>query len=181
MASAAHYHRPASISEIAAYHEDTGSSLLIYFSDTTLRHYPARFFGYLPQEIHEELQVRLEETDIRSSLTILAHLEGVFRIDYRERCTRQLRKRDALSRAFWYLWRKHGERARLEDQILELWKAEFSDKSKLIGELRGAFKFRHWLAHGRYSVPKFPKYDYRSIYDLADAVITTFPFYRGQS
>lgn len=38
----------------------------------------------------------------------------------------------------------------------------------LLGELAGAFRYRHWLAHGRYWQPKLGrKYDYLSVFGLA--------------
>jgi hypothetical protein len=46
----------------------------------------------------------------------------------------------------------------------------------LIGELRSAFKFRNWLAHGRYWTPKLGRnYDFESLYLLADAVFSPLP------
>jgi len=46
--------------------------------------------------------------------------------------------------------------------------AENGSYSKLINALQGAFKYRHWLAHGRYWVPKYgQKYDFDSVYVLA--------------
>jgi hypothetical protein len=45
----------------------------------------------------------------------------------------------------------------------------------IIGELRGAFKFRHWLAHGRYWKPKFGRrYDFNDIYTIADIALKHF-------
>jgi len=46
----------------------------------------------------------------------------------------------------------------------------------MIGELRGAFKFRHWLAHGSYWPPKLGRrYDFTFVYSLADDVLNAFP------
>ena len=51
--------------------------------------------------------------------------------------------------------------------------------AKLIGDLRGAFRFRHWLAHGRYWNPKLgQKYDFVSVYSLAANVLGDFPLFR---
>jgi hypothetical protein len=48
----------------------------------------------------------------------------------------------------------------------------------LIGELRGAFRFRHWLAHGRYWTPKLGRrYNYEDVYALADETFKSFPFF----
>ena len=42
--------------------------------------------------------------------------------------------------------------------------------SRLIGDVRGAFKFRHWVAHGRYWVAKLGrKYDFAYVHLLASA------------
>jgi hypothetical protein len=47
---------------------------------------------------------------------------------------------------------------------------------KLIGDLRGAFNFRHWLAHGRYWEPKLGRnYDFVTVYGLAASVLSSFP------
>jgi len=64
----------------------------------------------------------------------------------------------------------------LEDDILEMWKTYSTVSARIIGDLRGAFRFRHWVAHGRYWVPKFGQnYDFGAIYTLADEVFLTFP------
>jgi hypothetical protein len=52
-----------------------------------------------------------------------------------------------------------------------------SVSDKVIGDLKGAFKYRHWLAHGRYWEPKLgQKYDYYSVYILAESIFGSFPF-----
>ena len=60
---------------------------------------------------------------------------------------------------------------RLDEDIFETWRQKQTSSRGLIGDLRGAFKFRHWIAHGRYWEPKLGrKYDFDSVYDLADIV-----------
>lgn len=69
------------------------------------------------------------------------------------------------------IYQMKGSRASLEDDILRLWKEDFPEYKRLISEVITAFKYRHWLAHGRYWEPKLGRiYDYYSLYDLADAV-----------
>jgi len=67
---------------------------------------------------------------------------------------------------------------RLDEDILEGWKRhEPLVSSALIGELRGAFKFRHWLAHGRYWVPKLGRrYDFNSVHLMAEGLVSALPF-----
>jgi hypothetical protein len=41
--------------------------------------------------------------------------------------------------------------------------------------LRAAFKFRHWLAHGRCWTPS-RTFSFDDIFSLAEATLQTFPF-----
>jgi hypothetical protein len=179
-----------SIVDVATYHEDTDASLRMIFTSAKFAAYhplrlfvtgvnptfAARFIGKSPSAIDTELADRLNETDLRSSLAILVRIDAAFRIDYIQRS--QKRKRDPLSRAFRALYARQGPSVRLEDDIFDTWQREHPESVQLIRELKGAFKFRHWLAHGSYLQPKLGrKYDYQGVYNLADSVLTSFPLY----
>jgi hypothetical protein len=152
--------------------EDADASFRLYISDSNPA-LPNRLIGLRPSELKEELTIRIEETDLRSSLALLTCLEASFRIDYLQRC--QKRRRDSVSKALRVLHKQHGQHVRLEDDILATWRREHPELGSLIGELVGAFKFRHWLAHGRYWRPKHGrKYDYQSIYGLAVSILASF-------
>jgi hypothetical protein len=164
----------AAIEAIAEYHNDVDSSLRLYFSEVSPS-FSTRFFGLRPEEIQTELTARLEETDQRSAFFILTSLEAAFRIDYEYRC--QKRMRDDLSRSFRAIYKRRKTRVSLDEEILGAWIEASPGLRRLIGELRGAFRFRHWLAHGSYWVPKLGrKYDFNFVYALADDVLNAFPF-----
>jgi uncharacterized protein YutE (UPF0331/DUF86 family) len=164
-----------SLFDVAAYHRDTDASLRVYFADVHPK-FSIRFTGYLLEEVIDELTDRLDETDRRSSLAVLSHVEAAFRVDYLQRC--QKRKRDSLSKVFRVMYKNRGISVRLEDDIFEAWRRAHPLTAQLISELRGAFKFRHWLAHGSYWTPKLGrKYDYQSIYALADSALASFPLF----
>jgi hypothetical protein len=75
-----------------------------------------------------------------------------------------------------------GSRASLEEEILPAWRKYTDVASGVISDLRGALKYRHWLAHGRYWVPKLGrKYEYHDIYALAHAVFAAFPLEGARS
>lgn len=94
-------------------------------------------------------------------------------MDYRYRCKRKLK--DKLSRRFRQIYKSHAERVQLDEDILEGWAEDSTAPRQLISELRGAFHFRHWLAHGRYWEPKLGrKYDYNYLFLLAEAIINAF-------
>ena len=161
------------LDEIDAYKRDVDASLRHYFAQLPPE-LKQRLFGKTPSEASDELQLRLDESDTRSSFFVLTSLEASFRIDFDYRCTKRLK--DELSAYFRDLQREHGDRIRLDDDILEGWKRYAHAPSALISELRRAFKFRHWLAHGRYWAPKVGrKFDFESVYSMA-LLVSAFPF-----
>lgn len=159
------------ILEVAEYHNDVVASLR-YFSKTSPSFVSTRYFG---RSLSDVLAARIEETDLRSAFFVLAALEAAFRIDYLYRC--QKKERDDVSRAFRDIYKDRQENVSLDEDIFETWKEKSSAPGpRLIGELRGAFNFRHYLAHGRYWEPKLGrKYDFNFIYSLADYVLNAFP------
>ena len=143
------------------------SSLRYYFTEAPSSF--ARFFDSTPQELAEELKHRIEETDLRSILVTLAALEASFRIDYQSRCREKLK--DDLSRAFRAIYKEKEISVSLDQDIFEAWKAYFPESKGIIGDLRTAFRLRHWLAHGRYWEPRIGrKFDFDSVFDLAVVV-----------
>ena len=175
MASRVGFRRPPVLAEIAAHHQDLESSLTLYFSVSSPS-YLVRFAEYATSEVGEELGKRLGEVDLTSSLTVLASVEAAFRIDYLQRCYR--RGKDPVSRALRDIYKEKQQNASLEDEILEAWINHSSGARSIIGELRGAFRFRHWLAHGRYWTPKLGRrYDFDDVFILAELTLHSFPFY----
>jgi hypothetical protein len=161
--------------EIAAHHQDVESSLTLYFSPGSPS-YPVRFDRYAATKVAYELRERLREVDLTSSLTVLASVEAAFKIDYLQRC--YLKGKDPVSRAFRYIYKNKQWHASLEDEIFDVWAKNSSVPRPIIGELRGAFKFRHWLAHGRYLTPKLGRrYNFDDVFALADLTLRSFPFY----
>lgn len=161
----------AEVTSIAEYHTDVVSALRLYFSSAAQSSPNPRN----SDAIVKLLSLRLRETDQRSAFFVMARLEAAFRVDYECRC--RLRMKDELSKAFRRLWKLQTTRVSLDEDLFDLWKAHVSASRQLISELRGAFKFRHWLAHGRYWKPKLgrSKYDFDYVYDLAEAVFASLP------
>jgi len=158
----------------ALYHEDLEQSLKLYFS-AEAGSFDFRFAGYEPAEVDAELGARLAELELASTLTVLSAVEAAFRIDYLLRC--DLKKKDPLSMVFRETYKKKRHWAHLEEDILDVWKIYTDGSAKLIGDLKGAFKFRHWLAHGRYWVYAGQKYDYVTIYALAASALNSFELF----
>lgn len=162
------------LAEIANLREDVHAALQLYFSPDNPE-YPVRFFGYSTAEISAELMARKAEVDRQAIFSILSAIEAAFRVDYERRC--KMRQRDPISRAFRQLDKEKGSFVSLDENILEIWKQNTTSLSKTIGEIRSSLHLRHWLAHGRFWVPKLgKKYDYVSVYTLGSQIFNSFPF-----
>jgi hypothetical protein len=165
----------STITEIAKYNNDILDSLKLHFRELS-----PNFIGRSREEIATERAARIEETDLRSAFFILVSLESDFLVDYEHRCRRRMKS--ALSKAFLSIYRSRrgnarvGKNARLSEDIFETWKKNSSAPiPRLIGELRDAFTFRNWVAHGGYREPKpRGKYDFDDVYSLADNVLKEF-------
>lgn len=164
------------IVEVAEYHNDVVASLK-YFSKTSPSLISTRYFG---RPLSDVLAARIKETDLRSAFFVLTAVEAAFRIDYLYRC--QQKMKDDLSRAFRAIYKDRENNVSLDEDIFETWKENSSAPGpRLIGELRSAFKFRHYLAHGRYWEPKLGrKYDFNFVYSLADDVLNAFPLLQSE-
>ena len=162
-----------SLNDIESHYESSYSSIKLYFSKSNPEA-ESIFAGKSSTEIAEELAIVAEENERMISLNLLSCIEAAFRVDYLQRS--YARKRDSLSQAFVQLHQEKGNRASLEDEILDAWKAHTSISNQIISDLKSAFRYRHWLAHGRYWTPKLGrKYDYFSVYTLGQIVFNNMP------
>jgi hypothetical protein len=161
------------IEDIFKHYTDIITSLRLYFSAAS-PDYTTRFGGESKTTVEDGLRDRLSEVDMNYTLSLLASLEASFRVDYLLRC--KLKKKDSVSRALRLIYKRKKEWASLEDDILDVWKKNTTVPPRVIGDMIGAFNFRHWLAHGRYWPPKLGrKYDFFSVYTLTAEVLNSFP------
>ncbi len=103
--------QPVSLLDLAIYHQDTEASLRLYFTSAN-PNFVARFAGDRPSDVAAKMAERIDETDMRSALAIMARIEAAFRVDYQQRCDRK--KPDPVSIAFRALFRDRGRNVRLD-------------------------------------------------------------------
>jgi hypothetical protein len=157
----------------AQYHYDAMASLQQYLTPSP-PHFPSRFDPMGGARLQAEPADYFRETGLRSSLALLTRIEAAFHLDFQYRCRERLK--DDLSRAFRAIANRKPNYVSLEKDIFAAWSRYTSETHRLLGELRGAFKFRNWLAHGSYWTPKLGRnFDFESLYLLADAVFSAFP------
>lgn len=164
----------STIEEIERYYIDSEDSLNSYYdvdfeSDEIL----AKFIGYSKDEAFNELKERKETLDRMCSLELLAAIEARIKIDYIIRGQDKLR--DDFSKKVRVVYDSKENRASLKDDIIAVWRTELPEHKKRLDNLAQALDYRNWLAHGRYWHPKraphIYKYDYLSIYSLAEDIL----------
>jgi hypothetical protein len=132
------------------------------------------FFGMAKDEIIEYFSWQKEELDRLVSLNLIASAEASLRIDYLTRVYE--RRKDILSREFRNLYKQKGTRASLEDDILKTWKQQHPTSKSAIGHFIGTLNLRHWLAHGRYWIPKFGRqYNPKDVFEIAENLFDVLP------
>lgn len=135
---------------------------------------PPDFVGLTLDEVDAVFVARRDELDALLCLSLLSAVEAMFRMDYLTRAESR-RPRNQVTSGLRDLYRRQGVHAHFED-ILSVWREVRSDLSEPISDLRSALHYRHWLAHGRYWVPKWGKrYDFVSVYRICEALEDT-PF-----
>ncbi len=112
-----------------------------------------RYVGMAPDELDGLFDFHGGELEEAAILGLFAATEAALRIDFNER-VRQ-RWKEPVSRHFRDLDRKFSGRVPLEE-ILNGWRDQaLAQRVKTaVGDFKGAFKLRDWLAHGRYWKPK---------------------------
>lgn len=160
--------------EIGEHYTVIVKSINLYYSHVNPA-FDSLFQFYTEEELEKEKEFRLQEIDASLALTLLASIEASFRIDFFQRCYN--RKKDPLSLKFRELYKKKDKYVSLEDELFDRWKKYSNVPKSSLGDLKGAFKYRHWLAHGRYWIPKLGRrYDFLNIFDLAITVDESFHF-----
>jgi hypothetical protein len=164
------------IEDIVGHYTDITQSLRLYFSKENPDH-DIIFFGESPASVKERYHDNLREVEWNCILNMLAALEAAFRLDYLYRSVSRV-KRDRISVECKKLYRLKQDKARLEADILDIWRRNTNAPKRLIGDLIAAYKLRHWLAHGRYWTPKLGRvYNFYLIYKVCRDVLNWFPLY----
>ena len=131
----------------------------------------SRFISYTMQEFQQELDKSRDELEKVFSLDLLSCVEASCRIDYLNRLGKKLK--DPVSQAMRALKLSDPRKASLEDHILSIWQNTGSYRNSYMSEIKRAFKYRHWLAHGRYWVLRNGiTFDFPSLYALMNPFIS---------
>ena len=111
------------------------------------RSYEKQFRGQTPLEVEAFFSTQQAELEFLTIFELTASVEAALRLDFDSRITN--RGKDRISRKF----RSHlnSSHVSLDADILEVWSTEANVK---VGEFRGLFNLRYWLAHGRHWRPK---------------------------
>lgn len=141
---------PLSAKEILDYYTHIVSAIECKYSQDGNKNYTTDFLGYSEVKVNSEKNLLLKELSVEASLCLLSFIESRFRIDFIIRCQR--RKKDSLSTDFRAIYNpaKRLYTYSLTDDIIENWKKNMPEQKDTFDRLVDAFKYRNWVAHGRY-------------------------------
>lgn len=141
---------PLSAKEILDYYTHVVSAIECKYSQDGNKNYTTDFLGYSEVKVKSEKNLLLKELSVEASLCLLSFIESRFRIDFIIRCQR--RKKDSLSTDFRAIYNpaKRLYTYSLTDDIIENWKKNMPEQKDTFDRLVDAFKYRNWVAHGRY-------------------------------
>lgn len=95
-----------------------------------------------------------DELEHLTCFSLISATEAKLRIDYLTRV--RTRDKSTIGRIFRDFNKKRGKKISLEEHVIESWKKETGSNS--FSDFLGLLNYRHWLAHGRYWVPKLGRY-----------------------
>lgn len=163
------------LEQIAIHHADLESGIYEFFSGDS----PALVRRYADALRAEARDRSLKELDFTSSLSVLSSVEATIRLDYLKRVYE--RWRDPLSKKMREIYKGQENKARLVEDLLSAWKATENVKQPVVSAVIAAFRYRNWLAHGRYWTPKLGRaYDYLTVYEIAQEFIEIVESYNDQ-
>jgi hypothetical protein len=161
------------LNDIYGLYKDTTSALREYFNQILEGDFHNRPDLPLAQVKHVEslLSARHEKIDQTISLTTLAAIESWFRVDFESRLKK--REKSSVGRLFktMHTKKRAHHRARLDD-IIQAWSQAEPMAKPAVGSIRSAFKYRDWLADGKYWPPKLgKKYYFHAISQVAEQAL----------
>jgi hypothetical protein len=126
---------------------------------------PDYFMGMRERHLEECFMQCEKELDYITCLQLLSAIEAILRLDFLGRVNKP-RPNSKLDQAFQDIFKIKAFQVNLEEDILDNWKAHKPACVDEIGQLKQILRFRHWLAHGRYWQPSFPKYVPLQVYTM---------------
>ena len=107
--------------------------------------------GYSEKEILDRLDYHLREAEYDACLTLFGAIEAAFRLDVDHRHKKRLKDmRSKAARQMIKLSREHFDHRIPINDLFDLLAIDHSATKNTIDSLKVCFKYRHWLAHGRY-------------------------------
>lgn len=121
-------------------------ALTIMYSDNNVN-FESLFVGRSKKEVESEKEKVMRESDKTHSLLLLTSVEAIIRLDAEERYRN--RGKDILSKKIREVYRSR-KNIKLEDHLIAARIEVEPELKRFYDALKIAFKYRHWLAHGRY-------------------------------
>jgi hypothetical protein len=148
----------STVEEIESWYEDQVLALLA-FKNEQIQHarlgtIPSilKFHGLSIDELLDYFDQSMLELEYLVCFNLLAVVEAHIRMDFYSKIKK--RPRLNITKRYQELFKEKKNKVSLEEDLLEILKDEIPSYKSAFSAYDGALKFRHWIAHGRYWVPK---------------------------
>ena len=128
-----------------------------------------KFSTFSLDEVNRYFEESEEELEHLVCFDLISATEAHLRLDFDKKVSKK--DKSNLGRAFRNISNINGDKISLENDIIEQWKICVSNKKTHFSNFIGLLKYRHWLAHGRYWVPKLGQpYDPYNTYSIVEEI-----------
>jgi hypothetical protein len=165
-----------SIEFIWSWYEDQKDSLFDFRNKTVglisnfSNELNSKFLAYTSDELNDYFEESNEELERLVCFDLISATEGLLRSDFYSKVYNK--DKSEIGKRFRELHKLKENNISLEQEIIENWK-EFSTENKSdFSRFLGLLKYRHWLAHGRYWIPRFGQpYNPETTYEIAENIL----------
>lgn len=131
---------------------------------------PVHFIGMHKRHLEEYFTQCEKALDYATGFQLLSSIEASLRLDFLGRVNKP-RPTSKIDKTFQDIFEVKAFKVNLEEDILEQWKEHKPACVNEIGQFKQILRFRHWLAHGQYWQPDFPKYAPLQAYSIGKNIL----------
>ena len=125
--------------------------------------------GYTGAELRAAWRALVGQLRESTCLELIVECEARLRLDYYSKA--KGKPTNDLCRTFRDLYQRRQLKVNLEQDIIEAWKKLGPGPPHHFSDFKGAMKYRHWMAHGRYFKETFGRtYDVDDVYVIVTRV-----------
>ena len=129
-----------------------------------------KFVGFTLDELNEYFDESKRELEHVVCFNLISLTEAYLRTDFYTKVYNK--DKSNIGRIYREIYKQKNNKISLKEDIIKNWQNNKFDAKSAFSKYIGLINYRHWLAHGRYWVPKFgQKYTPEITYNIVEQII----------